>query len=417
MLKTLFARPTGELIDFPGMEFAAMNGTELVFPTEDELIPLPEGATLCMMTEHAPIGRDPEDGEIYVLEENPYKKKPEQVCAVAALLPQGYTRTLLPAAELEGRDLPLLGYTAVCMKDDEFFVAAVQSDEQRKWKPTIYNTPQLEQKIAKVKQLFPKNRIVKQLAKCSLEYGCFTAENIFYHRYEAGIPVSPACNADCLGCISLQPSECCPSPQQRISFAPTPQEIAELGIYHLKEAKEAIISFGQGCEGEPSLQYKNISEAIRLIRAETECGTININTNAGNTEAIKALIEAGMDSFRVSLFSARTGDYAAYHRPLNYSLDDVKASMRLMQQAGRYHSLNLLTYPGFTDTPSQVEALIELINEYGVDLVQFRNLNLDPQAMLPFLPDEQGMGIENMLARLREACPETELGSFSRNLK
>jgi len=37
--------------------------------------------------------------------------------------------------------------------------------------------------------------------------------------------------------------------------------------------------------------------------------------------------------------------------------------------------------------------------------------------MLPFLPDEQGMGIENMLARLREACPKTELGSFSRNLK
>lgn len=417
MLKTLFARPDGSLIDFPGLEFAARNGNEIIIPEEAELIPLPQGATLCMMTEHAPIGRDAESGELYAMTENPYKKKPEPICAVAALLPQGYTRTLLPAAVIEGRTLPLLGYSAVCMKGEDFYVAAVQSDEQRKWKPTIYNTPQLESKIAAVKKLFPKNRIVKQLSNCSLEYGCFTAENMFYHRFEAGIPVSPACNADCIGCISLQSSECCPSPQQRINFAPTPQEIAELGIYHLTEAKEAIISFGQGCEGEPSLQHRNIAEAIGIIRAKTQLGTININTNAGNTEAIKALIEAGMDSFRVSLFSANAENYAAYHRPKNYSLDDVKASLRLMAEAKRYHSLNLLTYPGFTDTPVETAALIELINEYRVDLVQFRNLNIDPQEMESFLPEEQGMGILPMLELLRKSCPNTEFGSFSRSLK
>ena len=55
----------------------------------------------------------------------------------------------------------------------------------------------------------------------------------------------------------------------RLSFVPTPQEIAEVAGPHLARAERGIASFGQGCEGEPLLQARVIEVAIRLIRART----------------------------------------------------------------------------------------------------------------------------------------------------
>ena len=42
-------------------------------------------------------------------------------------------------------------------------------------------------------------------------------------------------------------------------------------LEHLK-TPESIISFGQGCEGEPSTQAKLIIEAIREVRSVNEHG-------------------------------------------------------------------------------------------------------------------------------------------------
>ena len=58
------------------------------------------------------------------------------------------------------------------------------------------------------------NRVLAQVALCSREYGCFTAQNVFLERGEAALPVSPKCNARCVGCISEQePDAGLPSPQ------------------------------------------------------------------------------------------------------------------------------------------------------------------------------------------------------------
>ena len=58
------------------------------------------------------------------------------------------------------------------------------------------------------------------------------------------------------------------------------------------------MSFGQGCEGEPSLAADNIAAGIQLIRAKTKKGQINMNSNAGWTEGIKKIVDAGLDSLR-----------------------------------------------------------------------------------------------------------------------
>ena len=414
MADMLFVRPDGQWFDFPPLEMAGLAGSRLTRPTKADLIPLPEGATLTMLPCAAPYGWDKESGEFLLLTENPYKKKHEPIYALAALLPQGFTRLLLPAAAAANTALPLLGYTAVGVENGRLLAAAHRTDEHDYWHPKHYNTPNLPHLIEERLQEQPPNSILQQLAYCAQEYGCFTAQNIFYCRYEGGIPVSPTCNAACLGCISLQPAQCCPSPQRRISRPPTAEEIAAVAIPHLKQAKAAIISFGQGCEGEPSLEYSLLSQAIRHIRAATTRGTININTNAGNPQAIATLLEAGLDSLRVSLFSPIAEEYAAYHRPQGYSLAEVKQSLLLAARAGRPAAINLLTYPGFTDDERRLQALIDLLTETGAAQVQLRNLNIDPAVMQPFLSESWGIGLRNFITRLRTALPDVAVGSYSR---
>ncbi len=414
MIQMLFARASGEWMDIPPLAFVASCGNRLLCPTKADLIPLPEGATLTMMPGAHPYGFDPQTGEFLLVDQNPYNKKVEPIYALAALLPQGFTRTLMPAATKSKKTLPLLGYTAVGILKGKLMVAAMQTDEHERWHPKHYNTPDLPDLVKKKKQQFPDNRIIAQLAHCSLEYGCFTAQNIFYGRWEGGIPVSPACNADCIGCISLQKSECCPSPQERIDFVPTEKEVAEMAVCHLDSSNDAIVSFGQGCEGEPSLQHQLIAASIKEIRNKTKKGSINMNTNAGDTKAIQKIVEAGIDSLRVSLFSPVAAEYDAYHRPKNYHLQDVCISLRLAEEAGVPVSLNLLTYPGFTDDKIRVDALIALIHKYGIRQIQFRNLNLDPALMQPFIKESKPIGIGAMIGRLQQEVPTLAIGNYSK---
>jgi molybdenum cofactor biosynthesis enzyme MoaA len=296
---------------------------------------------------------------------------------------------------------------------DKLKVAAVKTDQDLKWNPIYYNTADLQRLIKLRTKQFPKNRILMQLAKCSTEYHCLTAQNIFYQRWEAGIPVSPVCNANCLGCISKQPAECCPSPQGRIEFIPTIQEITELAVNHLETAGDAIISFGQGCEGEPSLQRDLLVKALQEIRKLTSKGTININSNAGYFDSIRDLVDNGLDSIRVSLFSACPGNYEWYHNPAGYQLADVKKSLQYASDQGVIVALNLLLYPGFTNQAAESNALYDLISQTGIKQVQLRNLNLDPEKMGPKISNEGLATIQEWMKDLTDKFPKLIIGNYT----
>jgi len=406
MLTALYADKKGEIYDAPGYQAVGRIGNEQIVLTLDDVIPLPEGADLMYLPGRTAIGA--EEGHILPVSGG--------FLAVAAILPVGYTRTYLPAFKRTGKApvLPLYGYAAVALYKDELYVAAVPSDDNAKWHPYYYNTPDLKKKVKQVQKELSGNRIVEQLARCSLTWHCCTAQNLFYRRWEAGIPTSPACNANCFGCISLQPSECCPSPQSRIDFVPTAEEIAAVGLYHLSSAPEPIISFGQGCEGEPSLAADSIAAAIKLIRAKTGRGQININTNAGFTAGIRQIVDAGLDTMRVSIISARPDTYQAYYRG-NYSLDDVKASIAYAKSRGVYVSLNMLSFPGLNDRPEEMAAWADFLAETRVNMIQLRNLNVDPDRFLDIMPIQQSapLGVKVFLQQLRKKFPDITIGSFS----
>lgn len=404
-ITALYADEDGEIYDMPGFAGMGRTGRTNVPLTPEDLVPLPESADLMFLPGRNAVGISPE-GEVL----------PIVGRAVAAILPAGYTRLYLPAYE-RGEDaerLPLYGYTAVVVYRDALYAAAVYTDENDKWDPLHYNTKDLKKLVKRTQKELPRNRIVEQVAGCSLKWHCCTAQNLFYRRWEAGIPTSPVCNANCFGCISLQPAECCPSPQQRITFRPTPQEIAEVGIYHLSVAPDGIVSFGQGCEGEPSLAADNIAEGIRLIRQKTRRGQINMNSNAGYTEGVKKIVDAGLDSMRVSIISAREEGYDAYYRA-GYRLEDVKRSIRYALEHGVYVSLNLLYFPGFNDREEELAAWQAFFRELPVQMIQVRNLNVDPDAFLDIMPEPEGraVGTRMFLEELHREFPQLVIGSFS----
>lgn len=413
MYRMLYADIDGRMYEHREFQAVGRSGNIFTELDDGDTIPLPEGAGLVLIPGGTPVGIN-RWGDFAAADKD---RTGGQMLAVGALLPQGYTRTMVPAFRRSQKEpLPLFGYAAVAWKDGSVYVAARQTDEDVKWNPSNYSTDDLGQLVKKTLAEFPGNRIIRQLSRCATEYRCFTAQNIFYRRWEGGIPVSPACNAACLGCISLQPSECCPSPQTRIDFSPTPEEVFEVALPHLLSAEDGIISFGQGCEGEPSLAAKTISASIERLRRETDSGTINMNTNAGYTEGIRAVCTAGIDSLRISTISARKSTYDAYYNPSGYTWDDVCKSVAFARDREVFISLNLLTYPGLTDAVEETEALVEFIQKYDINMVQIRNLNIDPDYLAARIPMNHNelLGINHFIETLKEEIPGLEVGNYSR---
>jgi len=334
----------------------------------NELVPAPAGTVATMLPGRAPA-----------LSSGRFASRRT---ALAALLPAGYTRLLLPAyrAQPGAPALPLFGYTFACVVDDVLHVAAARTDESEDWTPRAFAEGELESIVAARRAREPENAVLAQLATCSLEYGCFTAQNVFLKRGEAALPVSPKCNARCIGCISEQePDAGFPSPQARVREEATVHELVRIALAHFERVPDGVVSFGQGCEGEPLLRAATIARAIERIRAATSSGTINLNTNGSLPRSLATLVGAGLDAVRVSLNSFRPDMYAAYYRPLGYGLDDVLESIRACV-AGRLRvSINLLTHPGVTDDCSEIAASDAFLSMVPVTMVQTRTLNIDPE--------------------------------------
>jgi pyruvate-formate lyase-activating enzyme len=415
----VFTNSRGEILDHPGLQMAGSSCGKISSIRREDLIELPEGSELFVLPGRLPVGIDPVTGNTSVLSSEPFSKGTPQ--AVAAFMSPAHT-AIFTAAYKSTADaplLPLFSYTAVGWYKEKFWVTGFRCDPDNRQDANQFDQKKINTRTKKILKKNPSNRLIQHLGKCCLTYGCPAARNYFLGRWEAPLPTSPSCNASCIGCISLQPSGCCPATQDRINFVPKPSEIAEMATPHLRTAPRPIVSFGQGCEGEPLLQAATLEKAIRLIRLETDRGTINLNTNAGMPEAVDRLIDAGLDSIRVSINSARPGFHEKYYRPKGFSLEDVKQSIALMKKAGRHVSLNYFILPGFTDDPEEFDALCRLIEQYRPDLIQLRNLNMDPEWYCRTIGHQPSspMGILFWHQQLKELFPALRFGYFNPPLK
>jgi pyruvate-formate lyase-activating enzyme len=407
--RPLVANAAGEIVDLPGLRAAARAGDD-VFPLDaTELVPLPDASELLFLPGRAPVAF----GKTGALEAVP------DALAVAAFLPPGFTSLALAAFRRDAAApvLPLYAYTAVCWHRGRMCVPARRVDGDAKHDPAAFSRKQVEKRVAALRRQFPNNRLIAHHGeRCALAWGCPNAQNLFLGRYEAPIALARSCNAACIGCISEQPPGGVPSPQVRLEFKPTLDEILELAVPHLERAPRAMISFGQGCEGEPLLEADRIEAAIRAIRERTPRGTLHLNTNGSRPDAVARLAAAGLDSIRVSANSAREDTYARYYQPRTYAFADVVETLSVARRAGLFTSLNLLSFPGVTDRADEADSLAKLVAETGLRMIQWRCLNIDPDvytALLAGAPPSPRLGMAALLDRLRQALPALRHGYFN----
>ena len=407
----------GTIRDFPQLSMAAMVNGTYVAPERDDLIPLPEGSELFSLPDRLPVGTDPESGEPLLLDKDP-EHPDAKITAVAAFMAPAHTAVYNAAYQANDDPvlLPLFAYTAVGWRDDRFWVTGFRSDADIRQDFHNFKQSRITRRTRKKLERYRNNRLIQHLGKCCLVYHCPAARNYFLGRWEAPLPTSPVCNARCVGCISLQPSGSCPSTQNRIQFVPSVQEVAEIAVPHIKNADFPIVSYGQGCEGEPLMQGDLLEQSIQLIRKKTSRGVINLNSNASRPDIVDRLAKAGLDSIRVSMNSAQENYYNRYYRPTNYAFSDVESSIRIMKSHGKFVSLNYFILPGFSDSIPETEALSNLIERSRPDFIQLRNLNMDPEWYLRILQLPENVkyhGMRKWLSLMKDRFPHLKFGYFN----
>jgi wyosine [tRNA(Phe)-imidazoG37] synthetase (radical SAM superfamily) len=407
----LYSDGQGNIFEDTSLYVLGRSGWDAVEVDPEDWIPLPEGGNLYELPGRRGIGMDVISGEIRLCEKG---------WAVAAFIPPAHTGFYMAAYETlpDAPTLPLFCYTAAGWHNDVFYVPAIRIEQDIRQECAGFDDIKIQEGLAVSLNAYPNNRLVKHLAEnCCLTYHCPAARNYFMGRWECPIPISPACNANCIGCISFQPEEeTIVSTQDRLTFKPTAQEVIEYTVPHLQTAPFPIVSFGQGCEGEPLLMWETIREAIIEIRKHTDRGSININTNGSNPKAVEALMKAGLDSIRVSTNSAREDIYTKYYRPNNYTFNEIVESLKIAGEMGGWTSINYFVFPGMTDSAAELDALRKLIQETKLKMIQWRNFNIDPDWYLGKINVQdtgERYGVRQFMDIIHEEFPDVKYGYFN----
>ncbi|MBI2275358.1 MAG: radical SAM protein [Bacteroidetes bacterium] len=411
----LYSDGKGNIFEDPTLYAAGRAGWDAFpIPTE-EWIELPDGGNLYELPGRRGIGIDVKTGEMRLCEKG---------WAVAAFIPPAHTGLYIAAYETlpDAPTLPLFCYTAVGWHDNKHYVPAVRIEKDIRQECAGYDDTKIDTGAHQLLAAYPENRLVKHLMeKCCMTYHCPAARNFALGRWECPVPTSPACNANCIGCISFQPEEeTIVSTQDRLTFKPLAEEIVEFTVPHLMNAPFPIVSFGQGCEGEPLLMWETIREAIIEIRKHTPKGSININTNGSKPDAVRALCEAGLNSIRVSTNSARKHIYEPYYRPNNYTFEDIIESLKVVRSFGGWTSINYFVFPGMTDTVEEYEALRKLIIDTDLCMIQWRNFNIDPDWYMGKIgvhDTGEMLGVKQLMDLLREEFPNLRFGYFNPSME
>ena len=418
MLTALVANAAGEIFELDGYAAVGMAGTMQTPLNLKNTRSMPFGSELMYLPDRRPVLFNLHSGRIETVTENPYAPG-QPLFPVTAFNSPGYVISYLGAyvETQKAQALPLFSYGAVGWHRGKFRSAVVGVDREKRQDLRLMKPDDVAVGIEKMSKQIPANRLSSHLEKCALQFGCPAAKNFFLSRYEAPLPTAEQCNARCLGCLSLQKHSDIPHSQDRIGFTPSPEEIAEVALAHIKRVDQSVVSFGQGCEGDPLLAADVIAPAIRLIRSETDRGTINMNTNASLPQALQQVIDAGLDSIRISMNSVRENCYHAYFRPKGYGFSDVLKSIELAVGSGLFVAVNYLNCPGFTDTAPEMEALRRFLMTYPIHMIQWRNLNFDPLRYYKIMSDTASngasMGMKNLLGQIRREFPSLKFGYFN----
>lgn len=408
--KLLVADAQGNIYEEPELLMICRRGRELGLPRPDELTLLPEDGQLFFLPGRRAVGLEQESGELEELDD----------LAVSAFALPGYIATSHPAfqAAENAPELPDLSYGAAGFANGRIYVCAKKIDDDLRENFNAVSAKKLRKSALDLSERFAKNRLIQYVIhKSALEDSLPAAKNFCLGRYEVAVPISAEATAP--GCKTPMGSKAAKNsgPAQNVfNFTPTAAEVLELLRCHEERAEQAIYSFGEGYAGEPLEESALLLEVIREFRASGGKGTINLCSNGCKPEQVGALGEAGLSSLVVPLNSVRPQSYVSCHNPSGYNFDDVKNSLGSAKKSGVHVALRLLYFPGFSDTELEAQALVELVQEFRVDMLQLHNLSIDPDSYMELMQDiDTGpvLGFTNFKKRVTRSCPGLKVAYFN----
>jgi hypothetical protein len=195
----------------------------------------------------------------------------------------------------------------------------------------------------------------------------------------------------------------------------SPSEMIEAGLQHLLHAPNALVNLDISEE----VNLDAVSNLIQSIRQQTFRGMIQINASAPDPRSIKKWCEAGLDSIRLTLNSAQGNYYNLFHEPQESRFDDIVESFKIARYFHRRAVLNYEIFPGLTDHPAEIDALIKLVRELKIETIQLHNLKIDPEWYMDELQllnlTRKQIGIQNWFTHLQKTFPAIQIGYYDRS--
>jgi pyruvate-formate lyase-activating enzyme len=130
---------------------------------------------------------------------------------------------------------------------------------------------------------------------------------------------------------------------------------------------------------------------------------------------METLLKTELSKIRLNYFTQKS-IYEAYYRPNNYQFEDIIESLKVMRKHGGWTSINYFVFPGITDSEAEYEALRKLIKETGLNMIQWRNFNIDPDwymGRMGMYETGEMLGIQQMMDLIREEFPDLKFGYFN----
>jgi hypothetical protein len=75
----------------------------------------------------------------------------------------------------------------------------------------------------------------------------------------------------------------------------------------------------------------------------------------------------------------------------------------------------MLYFPGFNDREEEAAAWVDFLREYPIQMIQVRNLNIDPDVFASVMPKAKGelLGTKAFINMLADSRPDLVIGNFS----
>ena len=93
--------------------------------------------------------------------------------------------------------------------------------------------------------------------------------------------------------------------------------------------------------------------------------------------------------------------------------------MEIAREKDRFVSLNYFVFPGITDEEKELTAFERLAYRTRPDMIQWRNLNIDPDLYIECLDWQGGpaMGMRTFMESIKERFPKLRHGYFNPALR